>query len=172
MRSCLLLLLSCFFLLGGCVSNESTTTSTPQPKEIKTAPAPLETIEEALDEANLEEYKSLTFNVKMGVSPSQPDWVLFSNGTYIIFPRGTSDREMRKAAKKIIGNYKSQSLKVRKSPMVKGWIVYADKGIFNYVSLKQAGERTISDKDLIRLGEQNILADQAKPFIVHINSDK
>ena len=26
---------------------------------------------------------------------------------------------------------KSQSLKVRKSPMVKGWIVYADKGIFN-----------------------------------------
>lgn len=173
MKITLLLLVSCILLIGGCESTQSKS----NPVINNTAPvivieAQPEPLREVLENENLAAYKKLIFNTKLSVSPKQPNWVLFSNGTYILFPKGTSEDDMRQTSIGLLQRYNNESFKIKKSPIVKGWIASSPKGIYSYVSLKQASSRLASNKELALIGKENVLKDKAKPLIIHINTPK
>ena len=173
MRLTLFLLASCFLLIGGCESTKSTPKETTKPATpvvvIEAEPEPLK---EVVEDENVDVYKNLIFNTKLGVSPKRPNWVLFSNGTYIIFPTGTSKEDMHKSALGFLQRFTSETASVRKSPLTKGWIASTPKGVYNYVALNQASSRLATDQELATIGLQNIKKDKADPIIVHINTPK
>ena len=63
-------------------------------------------------------YKSLIFNVELGINPSRKNWVLFKNGTYVIFPDGYTREQMKNAAIKLVRSYDRQIPSVQKSNLV------------------------------------------------------
>ncbi len=155
-----------------CVSKQSSSKqeSSSEPKVIiASQPEPLK---EVVNEEELAPYKTLIFNTKLSVHPSQTHWVLFSNGTFISFPSGTSVKDMEKSALGIIQRFNNDKLSVRKSPLVKGWLAQTTKGLNNFVSQKQIGDRIISATELAILAKNNINKDKKELLIVHVNYKK
>lgn len=171
MNKAILLIFTSLLLMSGCESKKPAGPNPNlEPKIIIDAePEPLK---EIVEEENLEEFKSLIFNTKMSISAKRPDWVLFSNGTYILFPKGTSEDDMRQSAFGFLQRYNNESLTISKSPLVKGWIAESRKGVYNYISLDQAGSTMIKDSELASLGKSNIQKDKGNPIIVHVNTAK
>ncbi|TVZ51898.1 hypothetical protein [Dokdonia sp. Hel_I_53] len=159
-------------IVSSCVSKQSSSNreSSSEPNVIiESQPEPLK---EVVSEEKLEPYKKLIFNTKLSVSPSQTHWVLFSNGTFISFPSGTSVKDMEKSALGILQRFNNDKLRVSKSPLVKGWIARTSKGINNFISQKQIGDRIISPTELAVLGNSNINKDKTELLIVHVNNKK
>jgi hypothetical protein len=172
MKITLLLILSCFLLMGGCDSTQKSAQPATQTEPVVVIEASPEPLKEVLPEENTDAHKKLIFNTKLSVSPERPNWVLFSNGTYVIFPKGTSKDDMRKSAIGLLQRYNNEPFKVRKSPIVKGWVASSPKGIYNYVALAQASSRLANNKELASIGKQNVMKDKENPVIVHINTPK
>ncbi len=173
MKTIIFLLLSAIFLIGGCESTQSKSTPESQDEPVIIIDALPEPLTEVVEEDNVSDAsKKLIFNTKLSVNPGQPNWVLFSNGTYILFPKGTSAGDMRQSALGILQRYSNQSFKVNKSPLVKGWVASTKNGIYNYVSLSQASSRQASNRELAGIGKKNVLKDKSNPIIIHINLPK
>lgn len=144
----------------------------PKPSEIE---EPVNDISDPVVEESVvkkEDYTSLRFNVDVGISRSKPDWVLFKNGTYIIFPSGYTDEQMTTAAKNLLDSYNSQSISVNKSNFAKGWIGSTTNGIYTFVSQEALGLGIHSDQTLVNAAVSNIVADKKEKKVVHINRKK
>ena len=128
--------------------------------------------EPTIEEPIVEDYTNLKFNVAIGISPSKPDWVLYKNGTYIIFPSGYTDAQMTTAAADLLDYFNNQLSTVNKSQFAKGWIGSTSKGIYNFVSQESLGLGIHSDNTLINAAISNIQADKLEKKIVHINRKK
>lgn len=169
----LLLLVSSLLLIGGCESAKSKPVIAPKEESpvvvIEAQPEPLK---EVVKDKNLEAYKKLIFNTKLSISSKQPNWVLFSNGTYIIFPKGTSKEDMRKTALGLLQRYNNESFIINKSPLAKGWLGSSTKGIYNYIAIDQASSRMASTKELASISKRNVIKDKENPVIVHLNTFK
>lgn len=174
MKILFLLLSTSLFLLKGCGDTTSVTTKPAPPVQAEVQPQPVVEQPEIEETKTVEEspYKSLIFNAKLSINPSQPNWVLFENGTYILLPSNLTVEQMKKNAVIIIKRYNNESLSISKSPLTKGWIAGSQKGIYNYVSLEKAGDRLATDKQLSGIGESNILKDKEQLNIVHVNTKK
>ncbi len=119
-----------------------------------------------------EDFTSLKFNVAIGISPSKPDWVLYSNGTYIIFPSGYSDAQMQTGAGDLLDSYSNQKVSINKSQFAKGWIGNTSKGIYTFVSQEALGEGIHSQETINAAAVSNIMADKHERKVVHINRKK
>jgi|GEM_PF-1773607 len=172
MKITLLLILGCFLFIGGCDSTKRSVQPAAQSEPVVVIEASPEPLKEVLPEEKTDAHKKLIFNTKLSVSPEKPYWVLFSNGTYLLFPAETSKEDMRKTSRGLLQRYNNESFKVKKSPIVKGWVASTPKGIYNYVSLVQASSRLASKKELASIGKQNVMKDKANPVIIHINIPK
>ena len=172
MKITLLLILSCFLLIGGCDSTQKSAQPAAQSEPVIVIEASPEPLKEVLPEEKTDAHKKLIFNTKLSVSPEKPNWILFSNGTYILYPIGTSKEDMRKTSLGLLQRYNNETFKVKKSPIVKGWVASTSKGIYSYVSLAQASSRLASNKELASIGKQNVMKDKASPIIIHINKPK
>jgi len=115
-------------------------------------------------------YKSLIFNVQLGINPKRKNWVLFQNGTYVVFPDGYTREQMKNAAIKLIKGFNSNGLSVQKSNFAKGWIVSTPTGIYNYVSSNQVRKGVTDFKLVSARGKKNILKDKSESNVVHINT--
>lgn len=162
------------FILLGCNSTQGSNSVSPeeseQPKEVISTP-----IEEPLSETPEvmeEEFTALKFNVAIGISAQRPRWVLFKNGTYIIFPEGHTDAQIQEKAIQIIRSYTNDPIAIKKSNFAKGWIGSTSTGIYTYISRDQLGEGIPKNSDIQAQARQNIVADKAAPKVVHINSKK
>lgn len=168
-----LLFLSSLLLIGGCESSKPKSVIAPKEEApiviIEAQPEPLK---EVVKEENLELYKKLIFNTKLSISPQQPNWVLFSNGTYILFPKGMSKDDMRQTALGLLQRYNNESFTIKKSPLVKGWLGSSPKGIYTYISLEQASSRMATNKELAAISKRNVIKDKENPIIVHLNTPK
>lgn len=164
------LILFIFTLVSGCDNSKSVSKTPPPEDPVVIIDAQPEPLKEVVAEEEPEIYKKLIFNTKLSISPKQPNWVLFSNGTYILFPKGTSGDDMRQSAFGLLQRYNDESFTITKSPLVKGWIAGSKKGIYNYVSLEQASDRLASKTILRKIGKENVLKDKANPIIVHVNT--
>ncbi|AWH72965.1 hypothetical protein DCS32_01930 [Dokdonia sp. Dokd-P16] len=158
--------------MGGCDSTQKTAQPAAQNEPVVVIEASPEPLKEVLPEEKTDAHKKLIFNTKLSVSPERPNWVLFSNGTHLLFPVGTTKEDMRKTSLGLLQRYNNESFKVRKSPIVKGWVARTPKGIYNYVSLVQASSRLATNKELASIGKQNVMKDKANPVIIHINIPK
>jgi len=116
-------------------------------------------------------YKSLIFNVQLGINPSRKNWVLFKNGTYVIFPDGYTKEQMKNAAVKLVKSFNKNTLTIQKSNFAKGWIASTNVGIYNFIGehqIKKGGN--VNEKALIK-GRNNILKDKSDALVVHINTN-
>lgn len=154
----------------GCDNSKTVSKKTPPSSPVIIIDAEPEPLKEVTSKDNLEIYKRLIFNTKLSINPKQPNWVLFSNGTYILFSNGISNDSMRQSALGLLQRYNGESFSITKSPLVKGWIAGSTRGIYNYVSLEQAGDRLASKTTLRNIGKENVLKDKANPIIIHVNT--
>lgn len=116
-------------------------------------------------------YKSLIFNVQLGITPKRKNWVLFENGTYVIFPDGYTKDQMKNAAIKLVKSFNNNPITVQKSNFAKGWIISTAKGIYNYVGRDQIKKGITSNDVIQKRGKQNISKDKRKATVVHINTN-
>lgn len=174
MKIFFLLLSTSLLLAKGCGDTTTTTPKPSAPIQVETQPEPVAEEPEVVESTKIEEspYKSMIFNTKLSISPTQPNWVLFENGTYIILPANIDEEQMKKNAIVIIKRYKGETLSVKKSPLTKGWVASSTQGIYNYVSLEKAGDRLATDQHLKTVGKNSILKDVKELNIVHVNTKK
>lgn len=118
------------------------------------------------------DYKSLTFNVQLGINPNRKNWVLFKNGTYMIFPNNTAEKDAIRAAKKLLSNYKGGSLNITKSSFAKGWIASTSTGIYNYIDRGDFGRGIPKQANILKKGKDNLAADIKELEVIYINSPK
>ena len=112
-------------------------------------------------------YKSLIFNVQLGISSKRKNWVLFEHGTYVVFPDGNTKDQMKNAAINLIKSFNNNPLTAQKSNFAKGWITSTSKGIYNYVAHNKG---ITTESIVIQRGKQNILKDKKDAKVIHINT--
>lgn len=162
----------------GCNSRPTTkpvtTVATPPEKPVGPATeVPAATQPESPEEPNVaEDFTALQFNVALGISVKRPRWVLFKNGTYVIFPEVYTDDQIKNQAIKMVSQYTGGAITVTKSSLAKGWIGRTSKGIYTYVSLEDLKSEMPSQSEITAQAKQNILADKREQRVVHINRKK
>lgn len=165
-------------ILIACKSNTTTSQQENQNTQVVVTNTPVvkeepEVVPEPIiEEPVVEDYTSLKFNVAIGISPSKPDWVLYKNGTYVIFPSGYTDAQMKTAAGDLLDSFNNQLAILDKSQFAKGWIGATSNGIYTFVSQESLGLGIHSDTTLINAALSNIQADKLEKKIVHINRKK
>jgi PBP1b-binding outer membrane lipoprotein LpoB len=168
-----------YILVAGilCIGCNSRPASKPI-TSVKTAPEkPVESIvtkPEITEEAEevVENFTALQFNVALGISPQRPRWVLFKNGTYIIFPEGYTNEQIKDKAIEMVSGFSNQNLSVRKSSLAKGWIASTTDGIYTYVSKEDLEMGIVEDTAVKAQALKNIQADKEERRVIHINSKK
>ncbi|MEP0262857.1 hypothetical protein [Dokdonia sp.] len=139
----------------------------PVPEVIKKTPPP---VKKKVVTKKREDYKSLIFNVQLGINPGKKNWVLFKNGTYLVFPNNTAEKDAVRAAKKILSAHDGDIIFVEKSNFAKGWIASTPTGIYNYIERGAFGRRAPKSSRIEKKGIKNIAADKKELEIIHINN--
>lgn len=139
----------------------------PTPEVVKETPPPIK--KKKIVKKKKEDYKSLIFNVQLGINAGKDNWVLFKNGTYLIFPNNTAEKDAIRAAKKLLTKADANTVFVNKSNFAKGWIASTPTGIYNYIDRGEFGRRAPKSSRIERKGIKNIEADQKELEIIHIN---
>lgn len=163
-------------LFLGCGSNNA-----PEKKPVEAAPIEeitpiIEEVEEIAEEVPKKDYSSLIFSVQLGISRQRPDWVLFENGTYILFQKKGSDVEMTANAKdilrKMVNDRSTKNINgtVQKSQMAKGWIVtFGTSGIYNYVDHRTLPEGIQSKTTILEKARLNLAMDYNDLNVVKVH---
>ena len=146
-------------------------TPPPPPPVVKETPKPVVKKKKVVNKKP-EDYKSLVFNVQLGINPDRKNWVLFKNGTYLIFPNNTAEKDAIRAAKKLMSNYKGGAISTQKSSFAKGWIASTNTGIYNYIDRAAFGKGIPKQKNVLKKGQDNIMADAKELEIVYIHQPK
>lgn len=145
----------------------------PAPEVIKETPPPVKKRKKKkVANKKPEDYKSLIFNVQLGINPDRKNWVVFKNGTYLVFPNNTAEKDAIRAAKKLMSNYKATSLTINKSSFAKGWIASTSTGIYNYIDRGEFGKGIPKQQNILKKGQDNITADKNTLEIIYINRPK
>ena len=159
-------------LIVSCVSKKpNTPTQSEQPKETTTeTPVDFDSI--VLDEVDKE---PLIFSVQLGISPQRPNWILFENGSYMLFKDALGKDVLIPAAKKRLSDFAKNlttqtGISAQKANLAKGWIVnFGSSGIYNYVEESQIEEEFPTAAYIITLAQQNIIADNLSKKVIHFN---
>ena len=122
--------------------------------------------------------KSLLDNVRLAINPKFQNWVLFENGTYIIFD------DIKK-----VGNIENESIQLMKEfgpvnaggpagdfnvtslDKTEGWVVSGHGyGMYTYVNPKELDVNSPDDLTIGLYGRSKRNKDGLKPIIIHISS--
>ena len=123
---------------------------------------------------------TLLDHVRLAINPEFQDWVLFENGTYVIFDdiskieniENESTRLMKEfgpvAAGGPAGDFNVISLN-----RTKGWIVSGHGyGMYTYVNPNELDSNYPNDMTIGLYGRSKRNQDGLEPIIIHINSSK
>ncbi len=124
--------------------------------------------------------KSLLENVKLAINPKFKDWVLFQNGTYIIFDDVTKVINIEEEAIKLMKEFGPVSpggsagdFNVITLNKTTGWIVSGHGyGMYTYVNPNELSKTSPNDVTIGLFGCSKRDKDAKKPIIIHINSSK
>jgi len=116
-------------------------------------------------------------HVKLAINPKYQDWVLFKNGTYIIFDNADTIPNLETEAKKemkefgpvyaggIAGDFGVTSL-----TKIEGWIVSGHGyGMYTYVNPRELKSKKPEDLEIGLFGRGKRDLDGKNPIIIHIN---
>ncbi|MBJ2126691.1 hypothetical protein [Flavobacterium sp. IB48] len=118
----------------------------------------------------------LLHHVRLSINPKFQDWVLFKNGTYIIFEHVDKISNLEIEAIKLIQKFgpvykgqRSQDYDITSLKNTKGWIVSGHGyGIYTYVSpLEIKSKKTNTAIGLFGRGKRDL--DGRNPVIIHVN---
>ena len=122
--------------------------------------------------------KSLLENVQLAINPEFKDWVLFENGTYIIFDDIKKVENIKKESIKLMTEFGPVSaggpagdFNVTNLNKTKGWIVSGHGyGMYTYVNPNELDSNSPDDLTIGLYGRSKRNKDGLKPIIIHINS--
>ena len=124
----------------------------------------------------LNDLETLVFDVQLNINPRNKNWLVFQNGTYMLFKDPLGKDILLPAALKRLDALSQTSetlgnINVQKSTLAKGWIVsFGSSGVYNYVGPRQVKRRKPSDRKIAEIGNANLRADIKTKKLVHFNS--
>ncbi|WP_090246878.1 hypothetical protein [Lishizhenia tianjinensis] len=131
-------------------------------------------------EQNELDTKSFLDNVKLAINPKFKDWVLFENGTYIIFDdinqidniENESIRLMKEFGPVHAGG-PAGDFNVISLNQTEGWVVSGHGyGMYTYVNPSELEMNSPDDVTIGLYGRSKRNSDGENPNIIHINSSK
>lgn len=120
----------------------------------------------------------LLHHVRLSINPKFQDWVLFKNGTYIIFEKADGIQDLDNAALKLIKEFgpvykgeRSEDFDVTDLKNTEGWIVSGHGyGMYTYVSTQEMKSKKLYNNiEIGLLGRGKRDLDGRNPVIIHIN---
>ena len=172
MKTMHLIAVVAFLLLASCGSKQKRTKA-PRPKVEKVVPLPIE--EEVMIEVieELPDFAPLIFSVQLGIHPLQKNWVLYQNGSYMLFKDALGEDILTEAAnKRMVALVTPRGTKVTKSAMAKGWIVSLGvSGVYNYVAYKQIDKGIPEDQEIIDQAISNFTKDRIALEVIKVNQE-
>lgn len=131
-------------------------------------------------ESSKMETKSLLDNVRLAINPKFKDWVLFENGTYIIFDDITQIENIENEAIRLMKEFgpahaggPSGDFNVITLNETKGWIVSGHGyGMYTYVNPSELETNSPDNITIGLYGRSKRNNDGENPKIIHINSSK
>ncbi|WP_172821011.1 hypothetical protein [Chryseobacterium sp. T16E-39] len=151
-----------FFLLSNCNSSSSKENKNPNSDKM------------VIDQAELIE------NVKLAINPKFQDWVLFKNGTYIIFDNADTIKNINDEAISqmkefgpVFGGGPAGDFGVTHLNKTEGWIVSGHGyGMYTYVSTSEIENKTPNDVEIGMFGRNKRNLDGKNPKIIYVNTRK
>ncbi|MCD0455320.1 hypothetical protein LPB85_07650 [Chryseobacterium sp. LC2016-27] len=124
--------------------------------------------------------KELIENVKLAINPKFPDWVLFKNGTYIIFDDITKVKNINDEAMVMMKEFgpvfaggPAGDFNTIHLTKTEGWIVSGHGyGMYTYVSPSEIQNESANDMEIGLLGRSKRDLDGKKPEIIYVNKSK
>lgn len=131
-------------------------------------------------EKNEVETKSLLDNVKLAVNPKFKDWVLFENGTYIIFDDINQIDNIESEAIRLMKEFgpvhaggPAGDFNVISLNQTEGWVVSGHGyGMYTYVNPSELETNSPDDLTIGIYGRSKRNSDGENPIIIYINSSK
>lgn len=119
----------------------------------------------------------LLHHVRLSINPKFQDWILFKNGTYIIFEHADEISNLESTALKLMAEFgpvysgeRSEDFDVTDLKNTEGWIVSGHGyGMYTYVSPQEMKSETLNIVEIGLLGRRKRDLDGRNPFIMHIN---
>ncbi|WP_427874316.1 hypothetical protein [Flavobacterium sp. MMS24-S5] len=118
----------------------------------------------------------LLHHVRLSINPKFQDWVLFKNGTYIIFEHADEISNLERKALKLIKEFgpvyteRSEDFDVTDLKNTEGWIVSGHGyGMYTYVSPKEIKSKKPDTITIGLSGRGKRDLDGRNPIIIHIN---
>lgn len=123
---------------------------------------------------------TLLENVKLAINPKFEDWVLFENGTYIIFDNIDPLSDVEAEAIKLMKDFgpfyagsPAGDFSVTHLNKTEGWVVSGHcYGMYTYVNPKELDTKNPSDVEIGIWGRSKRQRDGDNPIIVHINKKR
>lgn len=123
------------------------------------------------------ENKSLLENVKLSINPKFQDWVLFKNGTYLIFDNADTILNIKEEAVKEMKEFgpvyaggQAGDFNVIELKQTEGWIVSGHGyGMYTYVNPAELENKNPSDIEIGLFGRSKRDKDGKGPEIIYIS---
>ena len=120
---------------------------------------------------------TLKENVRLAINPAFQDWVLFENGTYIIFDNADTIPDLEMEAVHLMEEYgpyttggPSGDFGVSALNLTKGWLVSGHcYGMYTYVHPDEIDSKDPSEVDIGVFGRHKRQLDGNKPVVIHVN---
>lgn len=116
-------------------------------------------------------------HVRLSINPKFQDWVLFKNGTYIIFDNPDTIPDLESEAIKLMASFgpvyigtPAADFDVTDLNKTEGWIVSGHGyGMYTYVSPNDINSKTPDITTIGLLGRTKRDLDGKNPVVIHIN---
>ncbi|WP_291148697.1 hypothetical protein [Flavobacterium sp. UBA7680] len=116
-------------------------------------------------------------HVRLAINPKFQDWVLFENGTYIIFDNADTIPDLESEAIKLMKEFgpvhaggSAGDFSVTHLKETEGWVVSGHGyGMYTYVSPNELNSEKPNDVQIGLEGRSKRNADGQNPVIIHIN---
>lgn len=114
-------------------------------------------------------------HVTLSINPKFQDWVLFQNGTYIIFENADAIDNLKEETIRLIEKFgpvsignSSEDFDVTSLNKTEGWIVSCHGyGIYTYVSPQEIKSKNVNQIGLFGRNKRDL--DGKNPIVIHIN---
>ena len=117
-------------------------------------------------------------HVKLAINPKFQDWVLFENGTYIIFDDISTVEDVKEEAVKLMKEFgpvyaggPAGDFNIIHLNLTEGWLVSGHGyGMYTYVHPSELDSEDPNDLEIGLYGRSKRDSDGQNPEIIHINS--
>lgn len=128
-------------------------------------------------QTNNKSKRTLLENVKLAINPKFQDWVLFENGTYIIFDNADTISEIKLEAVKLMKEFgpvyagsPAGDFGVTHLNKTDGWNVSGHcYGMYTYVNPNEIDTKSPNDSEIGIFGRTKREKDGKNPMIIHVN---